>query len=116
MIEKPLDIQSMKRAADFMIGTHDFKSFTSTKKGKKSTIRTIESISIVQEREMIHITFKGDGFLYHMIRILVGTMIEIGLGDREPESIITILEKKNREEAGYLVPAKGLILEKVYYE
>lgn len=115
-LEEKLDIEAMRRAADYLEGTHDFQSFTSAKKGKKSTVRTIESIVIEAEGDKLILTYTGDGFLYHMVRIITGTLIEVGLGKRKPEDIVAILNAKEREQAGYLVPAKGLTLMQVQYE
>lgn len=114
-LESPLDLSRMRKAATDLIGQHDFKAFTSTKKGKKSTVRTIERIDIVNKGDEIVITYVGDGFLYHMVRILTGTLIEVGLGKRDPESMKTIIDSKKRDMAGYLVPAQGLCLECVEY-
>lgn len=114
-VEQNLDLEAMKKAAGYLLGEHDFKSFTSTKKGKKSTVRTITDINICKEGDMITFTFKGDGFLYHMIRILVGTLLEVGMGSRDAETIPEVISAKDRERAGHLVPGKGLILEKVFY-
>ncbi len=111
-----LDIDAIKQAASLLLGEHDFKSFTSAKKGKKSTVRRIDTISIEQEEDLLTFTFEGNGFLHHMVRILMGTLLEVGMGKRNPESMTEVLEAKNRECAGYLVPAKGLMLMKVYYE
>ncbi len=110
-----LDVAAMCKAAEQLLGTHDFKSFTSIKRGKKSTVRTIESIEIVQAGDEISFTYKGDGFLYHMVRILTGTLLEVGEGKRSFEEIPEILEAKNRENAGFLAPAKGLALMEVFY-
>lgn len=114
-VEDKLDLEAMKLAASYLLGEHDFKSFTSTKKGKKSTVRRIDNIEIVKEGDMITFTFTGNGFLYHMIRILVGTLLEVGRGVRTADSIPAVLESKNRENAGELVPGKGLVLEEVFY-
>lgn len=114
-LNQTLDIDAMMKAAAYLCGTHDFKSFTSAKKGKKSTVRTIESIKIEIEKEEIRFTFKGNGFLYHMVRILMGTLLEVGMGKKNPADIPLILESKERQKAGPLVPAKGLMLEKVEY-
>lgn len=113
---QPLDIEAMRRAAALLVGTHDFKAFTSAKKGKKSTVRTIEELRIeaAGERE-IHLTYRGDGFLYHMVRILTGTLIEVGSGMRSPDEIPEILASGMRERAGALAPAKGLALMEVRY-
>ena len=111
-----LDIQVMKDAAAHLLGEHDFKSFTSTKKGKKSTVRRIDRISIDKDGDMITFVYEGNGFLYHMVRILTGTLLEVGKGNRTPHSIPELILAKNRELAGELVPGKGLVLEEVYYE
>lgn len=114
-VEEPLDVDAMKQAAKLLCGEHDFKAFTSTKKGKKSTVRRIDKIELKQEGALLTLTFTGNGFLYHMIRILVGTLLEVGKGEREAQSVPAILESKNREKAGALVPGKGLVLEEVFY-
>lgn len=124
-VEEKLDVNAMRRAAAFMEGTHDFKAFTSMKKSKKSTVRTIDSI-LIEEVESpvcgikggtdeLRFLFCGNGFLYHMVRIMVGTLIEVGLHKRNPEEITDIFEKGSRENAGELVPAKGLTLLEVRY-
>lgn len=110
-----LNIQEMKKAASYLLGTHDFKSFTSTKRGKKSTVRTIEKIDIETIGDEVRLTFSGDGFLYHMVRILTGTLLEVGTGIRKAEDIPGVMDSKNRENAGYLVPGKGLCLIEVRY-
>ena len=110
-----LDIQKMENAAERLIGTHDFKAFTSTKRGKKSTVRTIESITIDKIGDEVRMTYKGDGFLYHMVRILSGTLIEVGRGERSVESVSEALSSMERENAGFLAPAKGLTLMEVLY-
>lgn len=111
-----LDLPAMREAAEYLVGEHDFKSFTSAKKSKKSTIRRIDSIDIRNEGEMITFTFQGNGFLYHMVRILVGTLLEVGRGIRSPHTMKELLKAGNRELAGELVPGKGLFLEEVFYE
>ncbi len=116
MVEDTLDIESMRKAAMYFLGEHDFKSFTSNKKGKKSTIRRIDSITIEKEGDMITFTFIGNGFLYHMVRILVGTLLEVGEGKRSADNIPEVMAAKDREKAGMLVPGKGLMLDEVYYE
>ena len=127
-IEERLDVEAMEKAAGYLLGTHDFAAFTSTKKSKKSTVRTIDEITFtreyssvmhimteVQEPDLLRITYSGDGFLYHMVRILTGTLMEVGMQLRSPEEIPEILKSKNREMAGPLVPAKGLTLMEVRY-
>ena len=114
-VEADLDVEAMEEAARHLLGEHDFKSFTSTKKGKKSTVRRIDSIHIKKDGDLLTFTFRGDGFLYHMIRILMGTLMEVGMGQRSAASIPEVLAAKDREKAGSLVPGKGLVLEKVFY-
>lgn len=114
-VEEKLDVDAMRKAAAFLEGTHDYKAFTSLKKSKKSTVRTVECILIECVDDEIRFTFRGDGFLYHMVRIMMGTLIEVGLHKKKPEEITGIFEKGLRENAGELVPAKGLTLLEVRY-
>ncbi|MCD8036858.1 MAG: tRNA pseudouridine(38-40) synthase TruA [Clostridiales bacterium] len=113
---EPLDIEAMKEASEYLLGTHDFKSFTDLKKSKKSTCRTIESIEFKENGADLAIYFTGDSFLYHMVRILTGTLAEIGEGKRQPDEIPEIISALSRQAAGPLAPAKGLTLMKVYYD
>lgn len=115
-ILEELNLETMRTAAAYLIGKHDFKAFTSTKKSKKSTVRTIDFVEIDRNDNEVVITYSGDGFLYHMVRILTGTLIEVGLGQRAPASMQVLLEKDaTRDMAGMLVPAKGLCLMEVQY-
>lgn len=114
-LPQQLDIDCMQEAVEYLVGQHDFLGFSSLKKSKKSTIRTIDEISIDREGSLLHFTFIGDGFLYHMIRIIMGTLVEIGLRERSIESINHIFEHKKRQEAGITMPAQGLFLDEVYY-
>lgn len=114
--EKLLDIERMRNAAEYLLGTHDFRSFSTRPSKKKSTVRMIESITIEETEDEILFCFRGNGFLHHMVRIMTGTLVEIGAGKREPQEIPFILEKKERRYAGEMAPAKGLFLEKVYYD
>ena len=98
------------------MGTHDFRSFCANRRMKKSTVRTISSINMKEENGILTIIFQGDGFLYHMIRILVGTLVEVGEGKRSPDDMERILEARDRQAAGPLAPAEGLTLEEVYYQ
>ncbi len=111
---KALNLEAMKIASRLFVGTHDFKGF-STDKTKKSTIRTIENIAFITDGHLLKIEFTGDGFLYNMVRIIVGTLIEVGLGKRDASSVEAVFQSNNRELAGETAPAKGLILEEVYY-
>lgn len=114
-IEQPLDVEKMRKAAGFLIGTHDYISFCGNKKFKKSSVRTVTDISIVESVGKITISFNGNGFLQNMVRIMAGTLIEVGLGKRSAESMTGILEAKSREAAGMMAPAEGLFLKKVEY-
>jgi len=104
----------MTKASELLIGSHDFQSFTNAKTDK-STIRTISAIRIIEQDGIINIEFKGNGFLWNMIRIIVGTLIEVGQGKLKPSDIQRILEEKKRWKAGPLAPAKGLRLKEVQY-
>lgn len=115
-VPERLDLEAMKQAASFLTGTHEFKSFTSAKKGKKSTVRTIDAIDIVREGDEIRFFFTGNGFLFHMVRIIVGTLIEIGLSKRPAADMERILASGDRQQAGPLAPAQGLALMEVKYE
>lgn len=113
--EFELDFDKMVEASKILIGTHDFKSFCANKKMKKSTIRTINSIEIEKFGTEIHFTYRGSGFLYNMVRILTGTLIEVGLGKIEVSQITEIIEAKDRAKAGMTMPARGLTLVSVEY-
>lgn len=110
----PVDVQSMEKAAGYLLGKHDFAGFTD-KKDEKSTIRTIYDIIIEKQGSKIRIEYYGTGFLYHMVRILTGTLLDVGTGKIKPEEMKGILKDRKRECAGFLVPAKGLFLKEVYY-
>lgn len=114
-IPEKLNIDNMKKAASFLIGENDFKSFTALKSKKKSTVRIIYSIDIKENDGDIDIILHGNGFLYKMVRIIVGTLIEVGLGNISYEDIPLILSSKNRANAGETAPAHGLFLSKVIY-
>ena len=114
-IQKPLDLDAMEQAAALLCGTNDYRAFCSLKKFKKSTVRTIEKIEIGNMGQEIRISYTGDGFLYHMVRILTGTHVEVGLGLRKPEEMTVILEGQDRTKAGRLMPPEGLTLESVEY-
>lgn len=115
-IPEPLDVAAMEKTAAYLQGKHDFKAFTAKKNGKKSTIRTVRGIRLEKVGEELQFTFVGDGFLYHMVRILMGTLIEAGLHKRTPESVLEALQTGDRGKAGFLAPAQGLALMEVYYE
>lgn len=110
-----LDVTKMKQAAKYLLGTHDYSAFCD-KKEEKSGVRTIYSIDMTQEKEKITIEYYGSGFLNHMVRILTGTLLEVGSGQKSVEDIKGIIESKVRANAGFTAPARGLSLEAVYYE
>ena len=116
-VEEPLDFQAMRQAAGYLAGSHDFRSFCSLRRMKKSTVRTLFGIEILEDREQerADLIFEGNGFLYHMVRILTGTLLEVGSGKRRPEDLEKILEAGNREAAGFTAPPQGLFLEHVWY-
>lgn len=115
-IKEKIDVDSMRKAATYLIGEHDFKCFCANKKMKKSTVRTIYEINIKEENGIITIDYFGNGFLYNMVRIMTGTLIEIGLSKRKPEDMIRVMESLDRAAAGFTAPPAGLFLEKVFYE
>lgn len=114
--QQPLDVEKMRQAAVYLTGEHDFASFCANKKMKKSTVRTVDKIEIVKKGEYLSLTFHGNGFLHHMVRILTGTLLEVGVGKRKPESMQTLLEERNRALAGVTAPAQGLCLLHVDYQ
>ena len=107
-----LDVQRMKEAAAYLIGEHDFKSFCSADSQVESTVRTIYDLSVTQNGEDIVISVCGNGFLYNMVRIIAGTLLEVGKGKIEPNQMPQILSEKNRQAAGPTAPAHGLTLVK----
>ncbi|MBO5159005.1 MAG: tRNA pseudouridine(38-40) synthase TruA [Lachnospiraceae bacterium] len=113
--EIPLDLDAMREAAAYLIGTHDFKTFCANKKMKKSTVRTIYSIVIEEKDGIVVIRYTGNGFLYNMVRILTGTLIEVGRGKRTADEIPGMIEAQARGAAGFTAPAQGLFLVEVMY-
>lgn len=113
--DKTPDIEKMRRAANKLVGKHDFKGFSSVGKTKKSTVRTINFVEITDKNDIIRIRINGNGFLYNMVRIISGTLFEIGTGKIHDFVIDEIFENKNREQAGSTLPACGLKLIEVFY-
>ena len=111
---EPLSLPAMKEAARALTGTHDFIAFSSTR-GKKSTVRTVREITFAENGPELTMIFTGDGFLYHMVRIMAGTLLEAGLGRKTPADIQDAFEKKDRTLAGFTAPAQGLILWDIQY-
>ena len=112
----PLNIEEMKKAIKYFEGEHDFKAFKSSGTSSKSSIRTIYSASLVTEGTSIGIDLTGNGFLYNMVRIIVGTLVDVGLERIKAEDIPKIIESKDRTKAGKTLPPHGLMLLKVEYE
>ena len=109
------DAEVMRQAALLLVGEHDFASFCGNAKMKKSTVRRLDSIEIRQQGDYLKLTYHGSGFLQYMVRILTGTLVEVGLGKRSPESMTELLEAKDRKAAGATAPAKGLCMMAVDY-
>ena len=114
VMPEALDVEAMEEAARLLLGQHDFSAFCGNAKMKKSTVRFLRTIEITRQGEELRLRFTGNGFLYNMVRILVGTLVEVGRGQRSPESIPALFGGK-REQAGFLAPAQGLCLEEVEY-
>ena len=114
-VEEPLDLAAMERAAGYLTGKHDFRSFCGNRRFKKSTVREVFHIGVEVCGSDLTLVYQGDGFLYNMVRILTGTLLEVGLGQRTPESMVDILEARERTAAGKTAPAQGLVLQEVYY-
>lgn len=112
-VEEKLNIARMKRACQYFIGKHDFTAFSNAKSKKKSMVREIYSIDIEENAGFIEIRVRGNGFLYNMVRKIVGTLIEVGLDEIDAEHIPSILDSKERIQTGRMAYAEGLYLEKV---
>ena len=115
MLDYKVDVEKMRQAAAILTGEHDFRSFCGNPRMKKSTVRMVDSITIEQNKDRIHFTFHGTGFLQNMVRILVGTMLEVGRGYWDVDYVQTILDAKDRKLAGPTAPPEGLCLMKVDY-
>ena len=114
VMPEQLDLAAMEDAAKLLLGEHDFSAFCGNAKMKKSTVRKIRAITIKRRGEEIWLDFTGDGFLYNMVRILAGTLVEVGRGERSADKIPELFGGK-RMEAGFLAPAQGLCLMEVEY-
>lgn len=114
-LDQELDVEAMQEAAHFLEGKHDYKSFCGNSRMKKSTVRIVDTIIVRRRKGYVYLTFHGTGFLQNMVRIMSGTLIEVGLGRKRPEEVGEILEACDRKVAGPTAPAKGLCLLKVDY-
>jgi tRNA pseudouridine38-40 synthase len=112
---RKLNIKDMEKAAQYFIGTHDFSAFRKSGSSVKTSVRTIKELSIIKNGDLITFNINGDGFLYNMVRIIVGTLLDVGVGRFKPEYITEIIKSKDRSNAGKSVPATGLCLEEVFY-
>ena len=115
-VSAPLDVINMQKAIQYFIGEHDFKAFKASGTSSKSSVRTIYDAKVLKENDNIVIFLTGNGFLYNMVRIIAGTLVEVGLNKRKPEDIKTIIESKKRENAGKTLPPQGLYLANVIYD
>ena len=115
VLDEEVDVERMREAAAYLVGEHDFRSFCGNPRMKKSTVRLVDSIFIQRRQNRIIFTFHGTGFLQNMVRILVGTLLEVGRGYWEPEKMKEILDARDRRQAGPTAPPEGLCLIKVDY-
>lgn len=116
-IGQPLDLQAMRTAAGQITGTHDFQCFQASGGNERlTTVRTVYRLEIVPSGTDVDIRITGDGFLYNMVRIITGTLVEAGLGKRHPLSLESIIKSRDRQNAGHTAPPQGLYLDQVYYE
>ena len=111
-----LDLEAMRRAASLLVGEHDFRSYTALKSRSKSTVRHLHSLRVESGRGLVRLNLEADGFLYNMARVIVGTLVEVGLGRMAPERVAEILAARDRSLAGPTAPAHGLFLVEVLYE
>ena len=114
-LDQELDVEAMQEAAMYLEGKHDYKSFCGNSRMKKSTVRIVDTIQIQRRKGYVYLTFHGTGFLQNMVRIMAGTLIEVGLGRMQAEEVQDILEACDRKVAGPTAPAKGLCLIQVDY-
>ena len=115
VLENKPDAEAMRKAAAVLVGTHDFKSFCGNTKMKKSTVRCVDTINIEESGNYIRFYFHGNGFLQNMVRILTGTLLEVGYGNIKPEEMEEILNACDRQKAGPTAPPQGLCMMKVDY-
>ena len=114
-VSQELDVEKMQKAVTYFVGEHDFSSFKSSGTSSKSSVRIIYDANVEKDGEKVKISLTGNGFLYNMVRIISGTLVEVGLNNIEPEDIPKIIEAKNRQMAGKTLPPQGLFLMKVEY-
>lgn len=113
---RPLDVAAMQKAAEYLVGEHDFKSFCTVGAQVDTTVRTLYALTVTRDEDVIKIRVTGNGFLYNMVRILAGTLISVGIHEREPEDMTRILAACDRTAAGPTAPACGLTMVGIRYE
>jgi len=111
----PLNLEAMKKAAEYIPGKKDFSAFKASGSNVKDSIRTVWGIELQKKDKIIELTVSGDGFLYNMVRIIAGTLVDVGMGRIAPDELGTIIESRDRTRAGRTAPAHGLYLVEVYY-
>ena len=114
-VKGKLDIEAMKEAAKYIVGEHDFKSFCCVRTQAESTVRTIYDIQLKRHNDEIYLDIKGNGFLYNMVRIITGTLVQVGKGKYKPDYIKEMLSACDRTEAGQTAPPQGLTLMNIEY-
>ncbi len=114
-VEEKLDVDAMRQAAQHLIGRHDFSAFCASGSSFKNKVRTLRRLDISTDNDVIEMRFEADAFLYMMVRIIVGTLVEVGLGKRQPNELAAILQSRDRRQAGRTAPPQGLCLVKVWY-
>ena len=111
-----IDIDNMRKAAEYIVGEHDFACFMAAGSQVKDTVRTVYALELDRQDDIIIMTIQGNGFLYNMVRIIAGTLLMVGRGQLKPEALEEIIKSKDRSKAGPTAPAKGLILKEIIYE
>lgn len=114
-VQEPLDIEAMKKAANYFIGEYDFTAYTTSKSKKKSNVRKIDTVEILKAGHEIDIAITGNGFLHNMARKIVGTLLEVGLGNMKATEVGNIINSRDRSKTGTMAPARGLYLYNVKY-
>ena len=114
-VPEPLDLEAVREAAALLVGRKDFRSFAGPRSKAKSTVRTVSGVEVLDEDGIVDLLFRGDGFLTHMVRIMTGTLLEVGLGRRKPQEVAEILAAGQRPNAGPTAPPHGLCLVRVEY-
>lgn len=115
-VVKPLDIEKMKQAAAHFIGEHDFTAYANAKSKKKDSVRTIHQLELSEQDGMIELRVTGNGFLYNMVRKMVGTLIAVGLGEKQPNDVPSFIQSKDRSQTGGMADAEGLYLEQIRFK